>query len=289
MKRGIGTDRINAPPGSGPRCSRLVGVLIGLVLLAIPLSALGRVADEEAVEALRGMMRMWVHQYQVPAASAALMKPGLPVRKLRYGMLATDPARIASLSKAKHHLRSGDMATAFKAALATPLQRNPGGGYSYSNIGYLTLGEVVEAVTGNDYEEHCRGTALNPLHATGSIDPELRHRAPNGGWRVSAVDYVKFMQVWSPDAGVLGPISRSWLDSRIGEGQPVYGLGIRLERTPSGIRYSHGGRVAHEDRGGSYAIKFGDGLTVVALFEGEIDQKGRSALPSLIHQTFSRD
>jgi CubicO group peptidase (beta-lactamase class C family) len=323
----------------------LVGVLIGLAVLAASPSIVGAAAgDEDAVEALRGMMRKWIRQYDVPAASAALMKPGLAIRKFRYGMLATDPTRIASLSKAitavcigrliddgrlsfttpvksvlkegfkptdprfgsatieqllthtaglarepRMRLKFGDLATAFKAVLATPLDGDPGGEYAYSNIGYLTLGVIVETITGHGYEQQCRRTALEPLGASGSIDPELRHRMPNGGWQVSAVDYLKFMQVWGADARVLGPTSRKWLDARTGERESVYALGIRMERTSTGIRYSHGGRVAHEDRGGSYAVKFGDGLTVVVLYEGEIGRQGRRALPVLVNETFAAD
>src|SRR5262245_13789293 len=78
----------------------LFGVVTGAILLTASPSVLARSDDEDTTGALRGMMRAWVRQYDVPAASAALMQPGLPIRKFRYGMLATDPARIASLSKA---------------------------------------------------------------------------------------------------------------------------------------------------------------------------------------------
>ena len=39
----------------------------------------------------------------------------------------------------------------------------PGERASYSNIGYLVLGEVISAITGTSYEEHVRGEILSPL------------------------------------------------------------------------------------------------------------------------------
>jgi CubicO group peptidase (beta-lactamase class C family) len=177
--------------------------------------------------------------------------------------------------EARHRLPSGRMSDGFKEALASPLAREPGAGMTYSNIGYLTLGVVIEAVSGNDYEDQCRRTALEPMGASGSIDPELRHRAPNGGWRISAVDYAKFVQVWDGKSGLLGSRSRSWMASLTGN----YGLGTRFHRSGRGIRYFHSGRVASADRGGAYYYKFEDGWTVVVIFAGDIRREGRRALP----------
>src|SRR4029079_19118351 len=78
---------------------------------------------------------------------------------------------------------SQDMLGTFLKTLATPLAGAPGDTMSYSNIGYLTLGVVVESVTGVEYERFCYDASLAPMKASGSIDPMLRARAPNGGWR----------------------------------------------------------------------------------------------------------
>lgn len=43
------------------------------------------------------------------------------------------------------------------------LKRNPGSGYEYSNLGYLILGRVIEAVTGLSYAEYCRTALFEPL------------------------------------------------------------------------------------------------------------------------------
>jgi len=175
-------------------------------------------------------------------------------------------------------LRDHDMATTFRRVLAQPLESNPGGEMHYSNIGYLTLGIVAETFTGQDYEKHCSGAALAPMQVGGYIDQRLRQRAPNGGWTISAIDYAKFVQVFDRSAGVLGELSqawqdRKWKDARIG--QPAYGLGTRLERTPRGQIYSHGGSVGLPERGGAYTMKFDNGWTTVVTFDG--DPRGLTA------------
>ena len=164
------------------------------------------------------------------------------------------------------------MAGTFVKTLATPLASAPGSTMSYSNIGYLTLGMVAQAVTGIDYERYCHDASLAPMKVSGSIDPALRARAPNGGRRVSAIDYAKFLQVFDPGTAGLGPISRTWFESR--NERPAYGLGVQMRRTARGFILSHSGRVASSERGGAYFIKFDSDLTVVVTFAGDAGPVG---------------
>jgi CubicO group peptidase (beta-lactamase class C family) len=171
-----------------------------------------------------------------------------------------------------------DMTGTFTRILATPLESDPGGGMVYSNIGYLTLGMVAQAVTGRDYERHCGAVALTPMQASGAIDPLLRHRAASGGWRVSAIDYAKFVQVFDANASVLGETSRQWQETL--PGNPAYGLGTFVRRTVNGREFSHTGRVALRERGGAYTIKFDNGWTIVITFDGD----ARGSAPDLRRQ-----
>ncbi len=57
------------------------------------------------------------------------------------------------------------------------LSHVPGSTYSYSNFGYLLLGQVIEAVTGKPYEEVVRQKILNPL---GILRPTLGHSLLTG-------------------------------------------------------------------------------------------------------------
>jgi CubicO group peptidase (beta-lactamase class C family) len=160
-----------------------------------------------------------------------------------------------------------DLNGSFARIVLTPLEDNPGGRMSYSNIGYQTLGLVVETVSGTPYERRCGSTALAPMKASGAIDPELRQRAGGGGWRVSAIDYAKFIQVFDPDVGVLGDTSRAWQQAL--PGNPAYGLGTFLRRTAQGVTFWHTGRAAARERSGSLTVKSGSGWTAVVTFEGD--------------------
>ena len=53
------------------------------------------------------------------------------------------------------------------------LRYMPGRGASYSNLGYLVLGEVISSITGTSYEEHVREEILLPLgmDRTGFVHP----------------------------------------------------------------------------------------------------------------------
>jgi hypothetical protein len=105
------------------------------------------------------------------------------------------------------------------------------------------------------------------MKVAGTIDPRLQSRASSGGWRVSAVDYARFMQVFDPESPGLGPLARQWQAARNSAG--AYGLGIFARRTPQGIVLNHSGRNALAERGGSFVIKFPNGWTAVAMFAGD--------------------
>src|SRR5262249_5163133 len=188
--------------------------------------------------------------------------------------LPREPARVGNQSR--------EMSETFSKVLLTQLETEPGAKMSYSNIGYLTLGMVAEAVTGSNYESYCKRVALEPLKASGSIDPQLQWRAPNGGWRISAVDYAKFVQAFDHHSVVLGPRSLGWLESQ--KGNPDYGLGTFLRHTPKGINYWHDGSVAAQVGGGSYFITAYNGWTVVVLFVRRVESSAHRDLSErLLH------
>ena len=314
------------------RCiALLAGFLMTAAALGTPADA--QVAGSPSTSSFDASMRGWMSQYQVPAASVAIMKDGRLVSTFGFGGRdAATPARIASLSKAitavcvAHLIDAGqlsftaplgsvlastfvrlgepadprfkaitieqllmhraglareplrgpparDLTGTFVQSLATPLTSDPGGAMVYSNIGYVILGIVVESVTGSDYERYCRDVALKPMKASGTIDPQLRPRASSGGWRVSAIDYARFMQVFEPGSAGLGPIARQWQDARRG-----YGLGIGIRRTPQGVVLTHGGRTALRERSGAYVIQFPTGWTAVATYAGDPKAAGTADL-----------
>lgn len=74
---------------------------------------------------------------------------------------------------------------------ADPLQFEPGKGQSYSNYGYVVLGAIIEAISGENYYDYIRKHVFDAAGMSGSgffdinqIVPDLAmghtHRAPNG-------------------------------------------------------------------------------------------------------------
>lgn len=59
--------------------------------------------------------------------------------------------------------------------LDQPLNHDPGKQYAYSNLGYLVLGRVIEAVTGESYEAYVRRAIWKPL---GVHRPQLARALP---------------------------------------------------------------------------------------------------------------
>ena len=267
-------------------------------------------------------------QYQVPAASVAIMKDGHLMSTLGVGgMAAAAPAAIASLSKAitavcvaqivdsgrlsftaplgsvlaRTFARLGqpadprfkaitieqllmhraglarepqggpvarDLTGRFINTLATPLADDPGGAMVYSNIGYVTLGMVVEAVTGSAYERYCRDAVLKPMKVAGTIDPQLRHarRAVAGACRRSTTRGLSRCSIRGPPASARsrGNGRRRAIARR------AYGLGIFARRTPQGVAPEpQRPQCAGCERGGSFVIKFPNGWTAVAMFAGD--------------------
>lgn len=68
-----------------------------------------------------------------------------------------------------------DRDTFLERAWAAELASEPGGEYSYSNVGYSILAAVIEEVSGQNYEQFLRTTFFDPLGMaeTGYVIPEL--------------------------------------------------------------------------------------------------------------------
>jgi len=56
-----------------------------------------------------------------------------------------------------------DTRTIVRFALNKRLHFTPGSGRAYSNLGYSILGLVIEKISGQDYEEYCKKSVLEPL------------------------------------------------------------------------------------------------------------------------------
>ena len=177
---------------------------------------------------------------------------------------------------------------AFKQTIQTPLKSDPGAQFFYSDSAYLVLGIVAERVSGTPYT----GTCAKPLTETGgagAIEPTLAERAPNGGWKISAIDYVKFLRFFDTGSNLLKAPTKTWLRAPGGG----YSLGAFLKRSSSGVVLSHTGLV-HHDRthpltGGSYYIVDLRGYSVVVIFSGENKDPVYAALTATVDKALASD
>ena len=71
--------------------------------------------------------------------------------------------------------------------------------YRYSNLSYIILGMVIEAVSGETYEAFCQSRIFSPLQIAAQIAPDLRRVAPFAGWAISAPDMLRVWTVFDID------------------------------------------------------------------------------------------
>ena len=117
------------------------------------------------------------------------------------------------------------------------LPNHPGAKYVYSNTGYLTLGAIIEEATGGEYAPHCRDAVLAPLGVTAELEPAWWVTWSYGGWRMTADDYLTFLDVFAPEDQRLGAAAKSWMLDPTGKaarGEYWYGLGINVTKADGG-------------------------------------------------------
>lgn len=164
-----------------------------------------------------------------------------------------------------------------KVQLSTP----PGAKYAYSNIGFLLLGEIVAAVTGQSYERAC---GARVLARAGIRDPSLDPKwgqllQATAGWGLSGPEYLAFARLLSRRRdGVLAPATHDfmraaagkWIDSRR---VVAYTMGVSLHTFPAAPpNIYHGGgwlwSGTYAERRGTWFVLAGDGTAWFASFDG---------------------
>jgi len=146
------------------------------------------------------------------------------------------------------------------------LSRSPSspGSYTYSNMGYCIAGMLIEALTGEDYDDAVYEQVLAPLGISGprlaaTFDPgpdEVLHPTtlgrnymealgPAGGWIATPEDLVRVFDALDPTTPGYKPLEAATLEmmkTPVGgqRGQRGYGLGLLLY---GGERYGHTGTI----------------------------------------------
>jgi CubicO group peptidase (beta-lactamase class C family) len=184
-----------------------------------------------------------------------------------------------------HRARDATVSLLMPAILKLDLVREPGSGYEYSNVGYLLLGQIIEAVTGENYQRAC---GERVLARAGIKRPALDETwgallQSAAGWSLSGPEYLGFVRLLRPNAqSPLGPNTQRALRSTEGkwfEGRAVAcTLGVNLRQMPDMANLFHGGAWtwqqndaaggAINEEHGTWFVLAGDDVAWFASFEG---------------------
>lgn len=98
-------------------------------------------------------------------------------------------------------------------------------GYSYNNSNFAMLGLAIKTITGKSYEAACNELVLEPIGVvSATLNPPWRLMSSWGGWKISAVDYLKFVDAYFFNEGVVG-IKPTELPNVEFPGGAHYGIG----------------------------------------------------------------
>ena len=188
------------------------------------------------------------------------------------------------------------MADILREALQVDLGSAPGEVYRYANLGYHTLGFIVETLTGEPYGAYCQRAVLAPLGARISrVSPYWQPLAPAGGWAFTGPEYLAFLKIFEPrTATLLAPATKQWLldgnDKWIDDGKAVlYSLGVAVRPRPNGnFNLWHSGALTYQQSDtadgprhasfGAFAARLDLGVSWFAAYEPRPSASGVSEL-----------
>jgi CubicO group peptidase (beta-lactamase class C family) len=200
-----------------------------------------------------------------------------------------------------------------KYGAGLPLDHAPGSTYAYSNYGYLLLGQIVEKVSGMAYATYVQQKVFTPLgitrnrpgkslktgvaagevpyysqytgpsvfDAAGTTVPSpygsfnVENRTAMGGWLTSAVDHVKFTQIFDLTTSVLTKTSVDAMFAKPETGLNAdgyyYGFGWMVRDVTGGRNTWHDGSLAGT---ATIVTRRFDGITWAVLFDQRDDPSG---------------
>lgn len=153
------------------------------------------------------------------------------------------------------------------------LGSNPGrSNYHYSNANYLTLGLVIEELTGQAYETYCAREILAPLGISNArVSQKWAVASSFGGWEISAKDYLTFLNAHFADNFILGQSPTRFSPKvHIGNNR-YYGPGVLFRKTDKGTLVWHAGAWKWQDDTisdsfGAYFLMLDNGLALTVNF-----------------------
>ncbi|MEZ5870576.1 MAG: serine hydrolase domain-containing protein [Nitratireductor sp.] len=130
------------------------------------------------------------------------------------------------------------------------------GEFHYNNSNYAMLGAIIRKVTGNSYEDACKDLVFRPIGVEKvDLNPDWRIHGAFGGWRISALDHLKFLNAYFGNDKVYNRSPVDWPRYSFGNGLN-YGMGYMFRKgRAGGYNFWHDGRW-HTDIDGK-AHRFG--------------------------------
>jgi len=151
--------------------------------------------------------------------------------------------------------------------------------YAYSNDNYALAAQVIEAASGQSYEDACRARALDPAGVGGTPSEHSGAFLSWGGWAMNVDDYLRFHAHWfdTQQERLSGPVASFG-------GGAVYGLGMLSRPMNGGRTYWHFGALCFPNRLnlGTYAVAFFNGWRVVVAYDACVDWPSMAALDGVI-------
>lgn len=192
--------------------------------------------------------------------------------------------QLGRLKSMKHENEEWQYKQQIKHKLATA----PGHEYFYNNINYLILGLMIEELSEKTSEEYCNTTILKPLGIlSAAYNPSWKVMSTYGAWKISAIDYLKFVDWIFADSKVLGVFPYKMPYISIGNGAN-YGMGTYLRSTGNGFNFWHfgrwGGTARKKARFGAYFASYSNGYSVVVNYEYNPSNKKSSHLDSALYR-----
>jgi CubicO group peptidase (beta-lactamase class C family) len=179
-----------------------------------------------------------------------------------FGTVKDDPGSGPALvSYLKTNSATARPSPAFLAwAFNQKLVSEPGAKFIYSNTGYLVLGAIIEEATGKRYAPYCREAVLAPLGVAGELEPNWRVMWSYGGWRMTADDYLTFLDLFDAEDRKLGATAKSWMlepkdKAAGGDDELWYGLGTYARKAGNGVNVRHFGSWVYNTMGKDGPLK----------------------------------
>lgn len=182
------------------------------------------------------------------------------------------------------NIRKEDNEWIFRRVATKSLATNPGTKYFYDNANYAILGLIISTLSNEPYSQYCNE---NILKTAGVDSAELYKqwliKSSFGGWKVSAVDYLKFADKYYRDPRGIG--RKRFTDYR----GYNYGLGAAYRKGSSGYNYWHAGsfrwksNVQNVSYGAFFAV-FGNGYSVAVNFSRDGGDGRRAALDKALYK-----